>query len=101
MEQLGPSRIMFKKKEGIILQERKQEFLLNLKPIIVRQLNIGEETIVPGAKIAEDLGADSLDAIEIIMALEETFNIEILDEEQEEMKTIEDIVVYLADKIKE
>ncbi|MDI6605700.1 MAG: phosphopantetheine-binding protein, partial [Candidatus Omnitrophota bacterium] len=49
--------------------------------------------------IAEDLGADSLDAIEIIMGLEEGFNIEILDEDAEKMTTIDDIIVYLADKI--
>jgi len=47
------------------------------------------------------LGADSLDAIEIVMALEEEFNIEILDAEADKMKTVDDIVVYLAKRIKE
>ncbi|MBI5452899.1 acyl carrier protein [Candidatus Gottesmanbacteria bacterium] len=91
---------MFGKKEEKVLKERKQAISLKIKPIVARQLGIDEERIVPTAKIVEDLGADSLDAIEIVMALEEAFNIEILDEDQEKMKTVEDIVVYLVERIK-
>ena len=88
---------MFKKKE--IPEERKQALFLKIRPIIAKQLSIEEEKITLDSNIADDLSADSLDAIELVMAIEEEFSIEILDEEQEKMKTIEDIVVYLAEKV--
>lgn len=84
------------KKEDKITEEKKQEILFKIKPIIAKELGIKEENIILEAKIEEDLGADSLDAIEVIMDLEEAFNIEIMDEDTEKMKTIEDIVRYLA-----
>ena len=92
---------MFKKKEIKISNEKKQEILLKIKPIIAKELEISQDRITLDSKLVEDLGADSLDAIEIVMALEEEFNIEILDEDQESLKTIEDIIVYLAEKTKE
>lgn len=84
------------KKEDKIREERRQEILLKIKPIIAKELGIKEENITLEAKIEEDLGADSLDAIEVIMDLEEAFNIEIMDEDTEKMKTIDDIVRYLV-----
>jgi acyl carrier protein len=87
---------MFKKKETSIPQDKKQEIFSKIKPIIARELNTSEDNVSLTSRIKEDLGADSLDAIEIIMALEETFRIEIMDEEAEKMQAIEDIVVYLA-----
>ncbi len=88
---------MFGKKD--IPQDRKEELLNKIRPIIAQQLGISEDKIVLSAKITEDLGADSLDTIELTMALEEEFKIEILDEDAEKMKTIEDIVIYLAGKV--
>lgn len=84
------------KKEDKVTEERRQEILLKIKPIIAKELGIKEENITLEAKIEEDLGADSLDAIEIIMDLEEAFNIEIMDEDSEKMKTIDDIIRYLV-----
>ncbi|MCX5704164.1 MAG: acyl carrier protein [Candidatus Omnitrophica bacterium] len=92
---------MFKKKEKEIPEERKQAIFLKIRPIIAKELEIDENRIELSSRVVEDLGADSLDAIEIIMALEEAFGIEILDEDAEEIKTIEDIVFYLAEKVNE
>ena len=88
---------MFKKKE--VPEERKQAILLKIRPILAKQLGFDENKIELKSKIVEDLGADSLDSIEIIMAIEEAFNIEILDEDAENMKTIEDVVYYLSEKV--
>lgn len=88
---------MFKK----IPEERKQAIFLKVRPIIAEQLKIEEAKITPTSKIVEDLGADSLDALEIVMALEEAFHLEILDEDQDKMQTIEDIVIYLVERVKE
>jgi len=89
------------KKEDKISERRKQALFLKIKPIIAKELQIDEGKIALTSKIASDLGADSLDAIEIVMALEEEFNIEIVDAEADKMKTVDDIVVYLAERIKE
>jgi len=92
---------MSKKKDKEIPEERKQAIFLKIRPIMAKELQVDENTIKLSSMIVEDLGADSLDSIEITMAMEETFNIEIIDADAEEMKTIEDIVFYLADKVKE
>lgn len=89
---------MFRKKEVKVPEDKKQNILLKIKPIISKELKIEEDKITLNSKITEDLGADSLDAIEIVMALEEEFNIEILDEDADKMKTINDIVIYLAER---
>ena len=67
---------------------------------IAKQLGIDEAKITLQSKLNEDLGADSLDSVQVIMALEEEFGIEILDEDAEKIKTIEDIVRYLTDREK-
>ncbi len=90
---------MFKKNEEDIPSERKQEILLKIMPILAKTLQIDEDKITLTSKINEDLSVDSLDTIEIIMALEEEFNIEILDTDAEKMETIEDVVMYLAKRI--
>jgi len=92
---------MFKKREKDIPEERKQALFSKIRPIIAKELAIEENQIVPASKIGEDLVADSLDVIEIIMSLEEEFNIEILDADAEKMKTVEDIVLYLAERVNE
>ena len=66
--------------------------------IIAEQLGIGEDEITESATFVDDLGADSLDIVELIMALEEEFNTEIPDEDAERMKKVGDLVAYLAAK---
>ena len=78
------------------MPQNKDEILLKLKPIIATQLNVDEAKITLQSKLNEDLGADSLDSTELVMALEEEFNIEILDEDAEKMQTVEDVINYLV-----
>ena len=63
-----------------------------IKEIIIEQLRVNEEDVLPNASFTDDLGADSLDAVEVIMAIEEEFSIEIPDEKFENLETIQDIV---------
>ncbi len=67
--------------------------------IIVEQLGVNEDQVKPEAKFIEDLGADSLDTVELVMALEEEFGTEIPDEDAEKMQTIADAVGYLKDRV--
>ena len=69
-----------------------------VKEVIVDKLNVDEDKVTMTATITEDLGADSLDVVDLIMALEEEFDIEIPDEEAENIKTVSDIVKYIEDK---
>lgn len=82
-----------------IFEDKKQALLLRIKPILANYLKIDEEKIVPNARLIEDLGVDSLDTVELIMAFEEEFGIEISDDDAEKARTVEDIIVYLAGKI--
>ncbi|MEK7850364.1 MAG: acyl carrier protein [Deltaproteobacteria bacterium] len=66
-----------------------------VKKIIAKQLGVNEDQVVPGASFINDLGADSLDTVELVMALEEEFDIEIPDEEAEKIKTVGDAVNYI------
>ncbi len=66
-----------------------------LKDIIVDQLSVKAESVVPGASFVDDLGADSLDLVELIMAFEETFDVEIPDEDAEKIITVQDAVNYV------
>jgi acyl carrier protein len=66
-----------------------------VKKIIVEQLGVEAEEVTPEAKFIEDLGADSLDTVELIMALEEEFGIEIPDEEAEKIITVKDAIEYI------
>ena len=63
-----------------------------VKRIVIEQLGVEEAEVVPKARLAEDLGADSLDVVELIMALEEAFDIEIEDGEAEKLKTVGDLI---------
>ncbi len=67
--------------------------------IIVEQLGAAKEEIVPEASFIDDLGADSLDIVELVMAMEETFDIEIPDDDAEKIQTIGDAVAYLKEKL--
>ena len=69
-----------------------------VRKLIAEQLNQNEENITPNSRIVEDLGADSLDTIELLMALEDEFGITISDEKANELKTIGDIVAFLETK---
>jgi len=66
-----------------------------VKEVIVEQLNVSPDEVKPEAKFVEDLGADSLDVVEMIMALEEKFEIEIPDSEAEKIQTVQDVVNYI------
>jgi len=63
--------------------------------IIVEQLNVEKDKVVPGASFVDDLGADSLDLVELIMAMEEGFDIEIPDEDAEKISTVQDAINYV------
>jgi acyl carrier protein len=68
-----------------------------VKAIIVEQLGVEENDVVPAAKFIEDLGADSLDTVELVMAFEEEFDIEIPDEDAEKITTVGDAVQYIKE----
>ncbi len=69
-----------------------------IKDIIVEQLGVDPEKVKAEASFIDDLGADSLDIVELVMAMEEEFDIEIPDEDAEKLKTVNDVVTYLASK---
>ena len=69
-----------------------------IKSIIAEQLGVKPEEVTSKASFVDDLGADSLDTVELIMALEEEFNIEIPDEDAEKMKTVGEVVKYIEEK---
>jgi len=70
-----------------------------VKEIIVEQLGVDEGQIKPEASFIDDLGADSLDTVELVMAFEEKFEIEIPDEDAEKMRTVGDAISYLQEKL--
>jgi acyl carrier protein len=70
-----------------------------VKQIICEQLSVAEEDVVPEASFVDDLGADSLDLVEMIMAMEEAFNISIADEDAEKIKTVQDAWDYIDSKM--
>ena len=67
--------------------------------IIVEQLGVSEEEVALEASFVDDLGADSLDLVELIMALEEEFGLEISDEEAEKIQTVQDVISYINEHI--
>ena len=69
-----------------------------VKSIIAEQLGVKSEEVTPQASFIDDLGADSLDTVELIMALEEEFNVEIPDEDAEKMTTVGDAIKYIEEK---
>jgi acyl carrier protein len=71
-----------------------------VKKVIVERLEVGEEEVTPEASFVEDLGADSLDVVELVMELEEEFDIEIPDEDAEKIQTVKDAVAYIEEKTK-
>ena len=78
---------------------KKEEILSRLKEIIVDRLDVEEDQIVPEASFVEDLGADSLDIVELIMGIEEEFDIEIPDEDAEKLTSVGEAMNYTLSKI--
>jgi acyl carrier protein len=71
-----------------------------VKQIIVDQLGVDEGQVEENASFVEDLGADSLDIVELVMALEEQFDLDVPDEEAEKLKTVKDVIDYIKSKKK-
>jgi len=69
-----------------------------VKEIIAKQLGVNAGDVTPEASFVEDLGADSLDTVELVMAFEETFNIEIPDEDAEKIAKVKDAIEYIKNK---
>jgi acyl carrier protein len=69
-----------------------------VKQIIMEQLNVTEEECVPEAKFIDDLGADSLDLVELIMAMEDHFGLEISDDELAQISTIQNVIDYITSR---
>jgi len=69
-----------------------------IKDVVSEQLDVKPEEIEPQSSFIDDLGADSLDTVELVMALEERFGIEISDEDAEKMQTVSDVVKYIETK---
>ena len=77
--------------------QKTKELTSKLKEIIAEQLGISEDEIVPEASFIDDLGADSLDLVELIMALEEEFDMEISDDDAEKIQTVQDAITYISE----
>jgi acyl carrier protein len=71
-----------------------------VKDIVVEQLGVKAEQVTPQAKFIEDLGADSLDTVELVMALEEEFGIEVPDEQAEKLQSVGDVIKYVEENAK-
>lgn len=67
-----------------------------VKKIIVEHLSVDESKVVPSASLIDDLGADSLDTVELVMSFEEEFGIEIPDDAAEKIRTVQDVIDYVA-----
>ena len=77
-----------------------QEIEAKVKQIIVDELGVDENEVTPNARFIDDLGADSLDTVELVMALEEEFECEIPDEEAEKITTVQQAVDYIKAHVK-
>jgi acyl carrier protein len=71
-----------------------------VKQIVVEQLGVDEAEVTPSASFVDDLGADSLDQVELVMAFEEAFDIEIPDEDAEKIRTVQDAIDYIEKNAK-
>lgn len=79
----------------------KDEVLKKVREITSEQLGVDEAQVTPEAKFVDDLGADSLDTVELVMALEEEFDLEISDEDAEKLVTVQKAVDYIEDHLEE
>ncbi|MGI4790816.1 MAG: acyl carrier protein [Janthinobacterium lividum] len=71
-----------------------------VKKVVVEQLDVAEDEVTPQASFVDDLGADSLDVVELVMGLEEEFDVEIPDEDAEKITTVQEAVSYIDEKAK-
>jgi acyl carrier protein len=71
-----------------------------VRDIIVEQLGVTPEQVTPQARFIEDLGADSLDTVELVMAFEEEFSVEVPDEDAEKLQSVGDVITYIENKQK-
>lgn len=78
----------------------KQEILDRVKKVVVEKLSVNEDEVKETSSFQEDLGADSLDTVELVMGLETEFDIEIPDDDVNSMRTVGDAVEYIASKLK-
>jgi acyl carrier protein len=78
----------------------KDDILAKLRPVIAEQLGVDESEVREDASFTDDLNADSLDLVELIMSLEEQFNLQISDEEAEKLTTVGEAVDYIQDHMK-
>lgn len=76
-----------------------QEIYEKIKAVVVEQLGVNESEVTKEASFVEDLGADSLDSVELLMALEEEFGTEISDEDAEGLKSVADTIKYIKGKL--
>jgi acyl carrier protein len=79
--------------------KNEDEILAKLKALVIDRLNVEEEQIKPDASFVEDLGADSLDIVELIMGIEEEFDVEIPDEDAEKLRNVGDALAYVKRKL--
>ncbi len=77
------------------------EVVQKVKEIVMERLGVSEDKVTPGASFINDLGADSLDTVELVMELEEAFGVSIEDEEAEKIQTVQDAVDFLEKKLAE
>jgi acyl carrier protein len=75
--------------------ENNPQIVEKIKQIIAEQLGVDENEITPSSSFVDDLGADSLDTVELVMALEENFNLEIPDDDAEKIRTVQDAMDYI------
>ena len=75
--------------------ETVKQIVEKVKQIIKEQLGVEDDEITPTASFVDDLGADSLDTVELVMAIEEAFDIEIPDNDAEKMRTVQDVIDYI------
>jgi acyl carrier protein len=79
-------------------EEQEKPIEKKVEQIIVEQLGVNPEQVTPTANFIEDLGADSLDIVELVMAFEEEFSVEVPDEEAEKLHTVQDVIDYIKKK---
>ncbi len=79
----------------MVVNEKSKALVEKVKQIISEQLGVEEAEITPSSSFVDDLGADSLDTVELVMALEENFDLEIPDEAAEKIRTVQDAVDYI------
>jgi acyl carrier protein len=82
------------------MADAKKDAVEKVKQIISEQLGVDEGEVTPSASFVDDLGADSLDQVELVMALEEAFDVEIPDEDAEKIRTVQDAIDYIDKRAK-